>query len=104
MVKQPGKKVNAGNDPVKIGWEKSYDGVWPKCPACGEMPYSIEQCVFCGQRFLQDEILKEYAKPTPEEREDCLMCGGKATVIFRRARCNGHSHGRCEQCGARFIE
>jgi hypothetical protein len=23
----------------------------PVCPICGEMPYSVEQCVFCGQRF-----------------------------------------------------
>lgn len=24
------------------------------CPHCGEMPYSTERCVFCGQRFTEE--------------------------------------------------
>jgi hypothetical protein len=47
--------------PIPIGWQKSYsdygghpDGLWPECPRCGEMPYSEEQCQFCGQRFLKE--------------------------------------------------
>lgn len=99
------EKKNGKNPPVKIGWEQSYDGVYPQCPACGEMPYSTERCVFCGQKFIQeDERLQDYIKPMPEERHDCLMCGGKGTVIGSRARSNGHFHGRCEKCGARIME
>lgn len=30
-------------------------GMIPECPICGEMPYSTEQCYWCGQRFVQDE-------------------------------------------------
>lgn len=99
------EKENGRKPPLKIGWSEEYGGVWPVCPACGEMPYSTERCVFCGQRFIQeDEQLQEYNKPMPEERRDCLMCGGKATVIGRRARGNGHFHGECERCGARVME
>lgn len=40
----------------------------PECPHCGEMPYSYNQCVFCGQRFIEQEaesekITKEEEKP-----------------------------------------
>lgn len=49
--------------PLSLVWEPSFDGIAdciipngePRCPYCGEMPYSREQCVFCGQRFLPDE-------------------------------------------------
>ena len=49
--------------PVPLEWIDSFDGMRdiiikggdPKCPHCGEMPYSTEQCVFCGQRFVQDK-------------------------------------------------
>ena len=48
--------------PVRIGRQDSYNcitdsidvGKYPMCPRCGEMPYSFEQCVFCGQRFFKD--------------------------------------------------
>lgn len=26
----------------------------PECPYCGEMPYSLRQCCFCGQRFIYE--------------------------------------------------
>lgn len=53
--------------PVPLEWKDSYDGMCdkiipngePVCPHCGEMPYSYEQCVFCGQRFVQDDNTKE---------------------------------------------
>lgn len=99
------EKPNGKKPPVKIGWDESYGGTWPKCPACGEMPYSTERRVFCGQRFIQnDEAVEEYNTPTPEERLDCIMCGGKGTLVGRRARSNGHFHGVCEKCGARVLE
>lgn len=30
----------------------------PICPYCGNAPCSIEQCMFCGQRFIVEEIKK----------------------------------------------
>ena len=27
----------------------------PQCPACGQMPYSTERCIFCGQKFLKED-------------------------------------------------
>ena len=93
-------KSNGKNEPMKIAWDKSEYGIWPKCPSCGEMPYSTERCFFCGQRFIQDDPeLQEYIKPTPLLKLDCLRCGGKGTLVGRRAKCNGHFHGKCEICG-----
>lgn len=49
--------------PLPLKWVPSYN--WqtdtyepagePECPHCGEMPYSTERCVFCGQRFAQED-------------------------------------------------
>lgn len=66
------EKPNGKNTPMRITWETGYHntGLWPRCPACGEMPYGLERCVFCGQKFIQDDpFLQEYAKP-PEEEPD----------------------------------
>ena len=101
----PDDKPHGKDEPVKIGWEESYDGVYPQCPTCGEMPYDLERCVFCGQRFIQeDERLQEYMKPPEEVRLDCLACGGKGTLVGHRAKSNGHFHGRCEVCGCSVME
>lgn len=98
-------KPNGKKEPVKIGWEESYGGTWPQCPACGEMPYSTERCTFCGQKFIQDDPeLQEYTKPPEEVRMDCFMCGGHNTMVGTRARSNGHFHGQCEKCGCRMME
>lgn len=98
-------KKNGGNEPVQIGWEREYDGgLYPHCPACGEMPYSLDRCIFCGQTFIKDERAEEWSKPPEIEHMDCFMCGGKKTMEFTRARSNGHKHGHCIACGARFIE
>ena len=94
--------------PVPLRWKDSYDGCRdviikdsePQCPHCGEMPYSYEQCVFCGQRFVQDGKTEEMSQPPEEERMDCLFCGGKETMKGYRAKINGHFHGKCEKCGA----
>lgn len=37
----------------------------------------------------------------PLERLDCIMCGGKGTIVGTRAK-NGHFHGECEVCGCRI--
>lgn len=51
--------------PLPLKWVTSYNlqtdtcepAGEPECPHCGEMPYSTERCVFCGQRFTQEDIL-----------------------------------------------
>lgn len=53
--------------PAPLNWVDSFNVMTdkiikngePKCPHCGEMPYSIKQCVFCGQRFIQEENANE---------------------------------------------
>lgn len=98
--------------PVPLEWKDSYDSIRdiiikngePVCPHCGEMPYSYKQCVFCGQRFVQDEKAIEMSKPPEEEAMDCFVCGGKGTMKGHRAKINGHFHGMCEKCGAVCME
>lgn len=38
----------------------------------------------------------------PEETLDCPNCG-QHTMTGRRAKSNGHFHGRCTRCGTRVI-
>lgn len=48
--------------PIPLEWKDHFDGRTdtiikngePLCPRCKEMPYSTEQCVFCGQRFKEE--------------------------------------------------
>lgn len=49
--------------PIPIGWQDDFDlmndtiipdGI-PQCPRCGDMPYSMERCMICGQRFTKEE-------------------------------------------------
>lgn len=98
-------KKNGKAPAVHICWMRDYDGgTFPECPSCGEMPYSLERCVFCGQRFLPDAIVEEWSKPPEAVYEDCPACGGKGTLIGTRARCNGHFHGHCTVCGCAVME
>ncbi len=98
--------------PIRLMWNDVCDGATdkiirnaePKCPHCGEMPYSTVQCVFCGQRFIQDEAIAEYNKPPEKVVMNCPMCGGEKTLIGARAKCNGHFHGKCEKCGCEIME
>lgn len=63
-------KENGKAEPVHIRWAEDYwSGRYPECPSCGNMPYSLERCVFCGQRFLPDALTEEWSKP-PEEVRD----------------------------------
>lgn len=41
--------------PVKLNWVRDWGGLVPECPHCGEMPYSLTECVFCGQKFLEED-------------------------------------------------
>lgn len=98
-------KENGKAEPVHIRWAEDYwSGRYPECPSCGNMPYSLERCVFCGQRFLPDALTEEWSKPPEEVRMDCPSCGGKSTMVGARARSNGHFHGRCTACGCVVME
>jgi hypothetical protein len=97
-------KPNGKAAPVQIRWVEDYAGIAPQCPSCGKEPYSLERCVFCGQKLLPNPITEEWKKPPEEVRMDCICCGGHDTMVGTRARINGHFHGRCTQCGARMME
>lgn len=98
--------------PVKLIWADDYDGrtdciihnAVPECPHCGEMAYSTKRCVFCGQRFIQDELTAEWSKPPETVKLNCPMCGGEKTLVGARSRINGHFHGKCEKCGCELME
>ena len=100
-------KLNGRKDPVPIRWENDYGMMMPYCPSCGEMAYSTERCVFCGQKLLPTE------QPQKNERE---IIGGYADKegILRCDKCKGdelavvsHEDGsnffgwtyKCERCG-----
>ena len=69
---------------------------------CGDMPYSTEQCYWCGQRFLQDEDIEEY-NTISEETIKCPFCG-KKTMVGTRSKYNNHFHGKCVNCGVVIME
>ena len=87
--------------PIKLPIVNYDYGTIPMCPVCGEMPYSTEQCHWCGQRFIQDEEVTDWSTPKTEDIE-CPNCGkpGKAKV----SKYNGHRHFQCEYCGFGFME
>ena len=41
--------------PREIVWERTYGGMFPACPRCGELVYYKDMCVFCGQRFTKND-------------------------------------------------
>ena len=93
--------IYAERDPVKLPIKYDGYGNIPTCPVCGELPYSTEQCHWCGQRFIQDEEVEDYSKPWTEEYK-CPNCGTIGTVY--RSKYNGHRHFHCQKCGNGFIE
>lgn len=98
------EKPNGKNVPILIKWETDFAGTMPVWPACGEMPYGLDRCIFCGQKFIKDERAKEWEQPQKVERMDCPVCGGKDTMEFTRSKYNGHKHGCCTACGTKFME
>ena len=62
----------------------------PKCPHCGDYPYSLERCVFCGQRFTKVERRCRVCGCTDEcgcpegcwwiEDDLCSSCGDKSGI------------------------
>jgi len=67
-------------------------------------PYNLERRVFCGQRFVKDDLAKKRERPSEIVRMDCIECGSKGAMRGTRARSNGHFHGKCENCGAKMHE
>lgn len=93
--------IYAKKPPIKLPIVNDGWGRIPECPVCGEMPYDLDQCHWCGQRFIRDEEVVEYSKPWVEEFT-CPSCGTKGMAT--RSRYNGHRHFHCENCGMSFME
>lgn len=93
--------VYAEKEPVKLPIVFDGYGNIPMCPICGEMPYSTEQCHWCGQRFIQDKQIEEYEKPLTEHGK-CFNCGAEITINI--SKYNGHKSYRCENCGCAVME
>ena len=55
--------IYSKKEPIKLPIENDGYGMILMCPICGEMPYSTEQCHWCGQRFIQDKKIEEYNAP-----------------------------------------
>lgn len=53
-------KKNYKNEPKEVNWYYDYGLLVPHCPACDELAYEEDRCVFCGQPFIYTE------KPEPD--------------------------------------
>lgn len=53
-------KKNYKNDPKEVKWYYDWGVLAPHCPACDELAYEEDRCVFCGQPFIFTE------KPEPD--------------------------------------
>lgn len=89
--------IYAKREPVKLPLVHDGCGIIPECPICGEMPYSTEQCHWCGQRFIRDKEIEEYEKPLTEPGI-CLNCGSEVTIHI--SKYNGHKRYQCQNCGS----
>ena len=105
------------NPPVKLQFVSSYDYRTdkiiplsePECPYCGEMPYSLEECVFCGTKFLQEDAdlvkYKEINTGKKQEIMKCQNCGHNTLRVsfFKQYGRWQVAHGECSSCGLRYI-
>lgn len=80
--------------PIKIRFVFDGYGRIPECPVCEEMPYSLQQCHWCGQHFIQDKETKEYDTPKTEQGR-CPNCGKPITIMI--SNYNGHKSGHCDR-------
>ena len=92
---------NKDNPPVKLPIVFDGYGYIPECPNCHEMPYSTEQCYFCGQKFIQDDDVKAYNEPNTKEGK-CFSCGAPVTIDI--SKYNGHKSYHCDKCGCSMME
>lgn len=88
-------------EPIKLPIVNDGYGRIPMCPVCGEMPYSTEQCHWCGQRFVQDEEIKEYSEPQTIKCK-CQSCGEPGVIFV--SKYNGHKSFHCSHCGMAWME
>lgn len=98
------EKPNGKRRPTKLRWEEQYGMIVPICPSCGETPYKVDCCIFCGQKFIQDARTREFAEPPEETRIDCPYCHGINTMVGYLSKLNGHFHGKCKECGSTMIQ
>ena len=96
-------KANENKPPLPIEWADEYGCKVPTCPACVDITDSVDQCPYCGQKFLPDERTEELKKPPKQVRTICLVCG-ENTMVGTRSWYNGHFRGKCEKCGAVMME
>ncbi len=61
------------------------------------------RCPFCGQLYELDEEGRKKAEPNQEETLTCPKCK-QDTMVGRRAKSNGHFHGRYTNCGCVILE
>lgn len=82
-------KINGKKDPVELIYHNDYGMMMPYCPSCGEMAYSTERCVFCGQKFIEKQPIKNKTEIIGATKTDdgykCDKCGvvdPKLTLVF----------------------
>ena len=80
-------KENGKAEPVHIRWAEDYwSGRYPECPSCGNMPYSLERCVFCPTRLRRNGASRwrkfAWTAPPAEERARWSGQGRAATDTF----------------------
>lgn len=93
--------IYSEKEPISLPIVQDGYGTIPKCPVCGEMPYSTEQCHWCGQHFLQDEEIKKYAEPKIQ-KGSCPNCG--APIDIHISSYNGHKYFHCDACKMTVME
>lgn len=93
-------RANENKPPLPIEWVEEYGCKVPTCPACGDITDSVEQCPYCGQKFLPDDTVRERKKVS---RMACLLCGTEHALVITRDAYNGHIRGVCEACGAKMM-
>jgi len=99
----PEDKKNGKEPPVDIKWVNDYGMMTPYCPKCNDMAYSTERCVFCGQKFNNNEPPEKNKRELSGVTEDgkCEKCGNDEFEMV------AHADGadfyiyeyRCKKCG-----
>lgn len=91
-------KMNGKNQPSLIEWRTEYGITVPYCPSCGEMSYSADRCVFCGQRLIDNREEKN-RKPRFSgviERQEGLYCPKCGSNVEDTSKLVSHMDGMLE--------
>ncbi len=87
-------KPNGKNEPVEIDYKNDYGMLMPYCPSCGEMAYSYDRCVFCGQKFIDKKPpmnKKEIIGATKtNDGYKCDKCGVIDPLLKLESHTDGH--------------